>query len=545
MIEVPDEALAEKFARVLPHLDERARRLVLGAEARMLGYGGIRRVARLAGVDEDTVARGAREIEAGAEVTGRVRAAGGGRKSTVEKDPEILPVLLSLVEPDERGDPESPLRWTTKSLRKLAGELTARGHRVGADTVAALLRGEGFTLQGVSRTLEGVRHPDRDAQFRYINEQAGQRVAAGLPVVSVDTKKKEVLGRYAVPGREWHPKRSPVEVRSHDFPEKDAAKAVPYGIYDVAANAGWVSVGTDGDTAAFAVATLRRWWLAEGAARYPDATRLLITADAGGANGYRVRAWKKHLSDLAAETGLIITVCHFPPGTSKWNKIEHRLFSYLSINLRGRPITSHEVLVSTIGATTTAAGLSVHAELDPGAYPTGEQVHEKVMVQLPVTRHTWHGEWNYDIHPAPAPTEPTPPDRVFGRFEPGDKAPAWLAHPSLTGLEPPAWRDLVARYTAYLDAHPATAMPGSGKPTMWTGTRKLSPTDRLLAGVLTRRWRVPRAVLARLLGVTVHTLTSTIRQAGYDLDQLGHTVPRAAITATTAQQLAAIAGHEL
>lgn len=545
MIEIPDEALAEKFARVLPHLDERARRLVLGAEARMLGYGGIRRVARAAGVDEDTVSRGAREIEAGAEVTGRVRAAGGGRKGMPEKDPEIVSALLSLVEPDERGDPESPLRWTTKSLRRLAGELTARGHPVGPDTVAALLRGEGFTLQGVSRILEGVRHPDRDAQFRYINGQVAERIAAGLPVISVDTKKKEVLGLYAVPGREWHPKRHPAPVRSHDFPEKDAVKAVPYGIYDVAANAGWVSVGCDGDTAAFAVATLRRWWRAEGAARYPDATQLLITADAGGSNGYRVRAWKKHLSDLAAETGLTITVCHFPPGTSKWNKIEHRLFSYLSINLRGRPITSHEVLISTIGATTTATGLTVHAELDPGAYPTGEQIHDKIMEQLPVTDHSWHGEWNYDIRPAAPVKAPPPPDPLFGRFEPGDKHPAWLAHPSLTSLEPPAWAALLERYTAHLAEHPATTMPARGGPTTWAGTRKLSPADRLLAAVLTLRWRVPRAVLARQFGVGVATLSQAVHQATADLDQLGHHVPRGGLTAPTADQLAAIAGHEL
>lgn len=340
---------------------------------------------------------------------------------------------------------------------------------MGADTVAGLLRGEGFTLQGVSRTLEGVRHPDRDAQFRYVGERVTEAV------VSVDTKKKEVLGLYAVPGREWHPKRHPVPVRSHDFPEKDAAKAVPYGIYDVAANAGWVSVGCDGDTAAFAVATLRRWWRAEGAARYPDAKQLLITADAGGSNGYRVRAWKKHLSDLPAETGLIITVCHFPPGTSKWNKIEHRLFSYLSINLRGRPITSHEMLVSTIGAATTATGLTARAELDPGAYPTGEQIHDKIMEQLPVTGHGWHGEWNYDVRPAAPVKAPPPPDPLFGRFEPGDKHPAWLAHPSLTGLEAPAWADLLERYTAHLAEHPATTMPAHGGPTTRAGSPRSSP----------------------------------------------------------------------
>ncbi len=544
MTEVSDEALAQKLGRILPLLDERQRRLVLGAEALMLGYGGIRRVARAAMVDEDTVSRGAREIEDGVEPSGPVRAVGGGRKSVAENDPEIIPELLSLVEPDERGDPESPLRWTTKSLRKLAAELSARGHRVGPDTVAGLLKSEGFTLQGVSRTLEGMRHPDRDTRFRYINTLAGERIAAGEPVVSVDTKKKEVLGEYAVIGREWHPKGQPVPARSHDFPDKDAAKAVPYGIYDLAANAGWVSVGCDGDTAAFAVASLRRWWRAEGAARHPDATRLLITADAGGANGYRVRAWKKHLAAFAADTGLTVTVCHFPPGTSKWNKIEHRLFSYVSINMRGRPITSHEVLVSTIGATTTATGLTVHAELDAGAYPTGEQVHDKVMKQLPVERHAWHGEWDYDIRPAAPPVEPEPLNPIHGRFEPGDKHPGWLTHPSLTGLEASAWARLLERYAAYLTEHPATTMPDSGKPTVWTGTRKLSPADQLLAAVLTLRWRVPRPVLAHQLGVVVATISSAIRQTTADLEQLGHHVPRGGITVKSADQLAAIAGHE-
>jgi hypothetical protein len=544
VIEVSDEALAGKFVRVMPHLDERQRRLVLGAEALMLGYGGIRGAARAAGVDEDTVSRGAREVEDGAQASERVRAVGGGRKSIAKKDPGIVAALLALVEPDERGDPESPLRWTTKSLRKLAAELAACSHGVGPDTVAALLREQGFTLQGVSRVLEGVRHPDRDAQFRYINTLAGERIAAGEPVVSVDAKKKEALGEYAVIGREWHPKGRAVPVRSHDFPEKNAAKAVPYGIYDLAANTGWVSVGCDGDTAEFAVAVLRRWWRAEGEARYPGATRLLVTADAGGANGYRVRAWKKHLAAFAAEQGLTVTVCHFPPGTSKWNKIEHRLFSYVSINLRGRPVTSYEVLISVIGATTTATGLRVHAELDAGAYPTGEQVHDKVMKQLPVDRHEWHGEWNYDIRPAAPPVEPAPLDPVFGRFERGDKHPGWLTHPSVTGIEAPAFAGLLERYTAHLTAHPASAMPDSGKPTVWTGTRKLSPTDRLLATVITLRWRVPRPVLARLFGVVVMTVSSAIRQTTADLTELGITIPKGAMAVKTADQLASIAGHK-
>ena len=309
--------LGELLARLLPQLDERQRRLTLGAAARVLGFGGVRRVARLAEVAESTVARGARELESDPGPGGRVRVAGGGRKSLRESDPGLVAALLALVEPDQRGDPESPLRWTVKSTRNLAAELTRQGHRVGSDTVAALLKAEGFSLQGTSRTTEGARHPDRDAQFGYINAQVKEYTGAGQPVISVDAKKKEVLGEYAVIGREWHRAGEPVRVRAHDFPEKDAQKAVPYGIYDLAADTGWVAVGCDGDTAAFAVATVRRWWQGEGRERYPTATRLLITADAGGSNGYRVRAWKKELADFALATGLSVTVCHFPPGTSK------------------------------------------------------------------------------------------------------------------------------------------------------------------------------------------------------------------------------------
>ena len=307
-------ALAEVFAAMGPHLDERRRRLLLGASARALGRGGIRAVAVATGAAGSTVSTGLRDLDGG-EPSVRVRAAGGGRKSLREVDPGLVPALLVLVEPGERGDPESPLRWTVKSVRNLAAELGRSGHRVGPDTVAGLLKAEGFSLQGTSRTTEGVRHPDRDAQFGHINARVAEFIAAGQPVVSVDTKKKEMLGEYAVPGRTWRPAGHPIEVRRHDFPDKDAVKAVPYGIYDLAADTGWVSVGCDGDTAEFAVATLRRWWAAEGRDRYPDATRLLITADAGGANGYRVRAWKKHLAEFALQTGLAVSVCHFPPGT--------------------------------------------------------------------------------------------------------------------------------------------------------------------------------------------------------------------------------------
>src|SRR5580700_9794812 len=329
-----EELLAAKFTVLLPHLDERQRRLALGAEAQMLGHGGIRLVARAAGVREGTVARGVAELEAGGEPLDRARRPGGGRKRAAERDPGLVPALLALVEPEERGDPQSPLRWTTKSTRKLAAELTAQGHPVSADTVGDLLREQDFSLQANAKTIEGEQHPDRDAQFRYIGAQASEHMAAGQPVISVDAKKKEQVGDHASAGREWRPKGDPVRVRDHDFPDQQEGTAIPYGIYDLAANTGWVNVGTDHNTAAFAVESVRRWWQAAGAARYPDAARLLITADAGGANGYRTRAWKTGLAALAAETGLDITVCHFPPGTSKWNKIEHRLFSRISMNWR-------------------------------------------------------------------------------------------------------------------------------------------------------------------------------------------------------------------
>jgi transposase len=400
--------VAEAFAVLRPHLNERQRRLALGAAARALGRGGIRSVAGMTGAAESTVSRGVRELESGAAPSARVRTAGAGRRRLRDSDPGLVDALMALVEPDQRGDPESALRWTTKSTRNLAAELTRQGHRVGPDTVAALLKAEGFSLQATSRTSEGARHPDRDAQFHYINDRVEEFTAAGQPVVSVDTKKKEVLGDYAVAGREWHRAGRPVRVRAHDFPEKDAHKAVPYGIYDLAADTGWVVVGCDGDTAAFAVATLRRWWEGEGRHRYPAATRLLITADAGGANGYRVRAWKTELADFAHATGLKVTVCHFPPGTSKWNKIEHRLFSRISTNWRGRPLSSHEVVVNTIGSTATRTGLAVHAELDPGAYPTGVTIPDAVMVALPLTAHDWHGTWNYTLRPEPPAPLPVP-----------------------------------------------------------------------------------------------------------------------------------------
>jgi transposase len=312
---VSREMLAAKFETILPHLDERQRRLLLAAEARALGHGGIRLVARAAGVREATVSLGVDELDSGAEPLGRARRPGGGRKRAADADPGLRPALLALVEPGERGDPMSPLRWTTKSTRKLAAELAAQGHKVSADTVGDLLREEGFSLQGNAKSIEGRRHPDRDAQFRYVNEQVKAHQDAGDPVISVDTKKKELVGEFRNAGREWRPQGHPVATRTHDFPGDGAGKAIPYGVYDITGNTGWVNVGTDHDTAAFAVESIRRWWKAAGQGACPRARRLLITADAGGSNGYRTRAWKTELAALAVETGLEITVCHFPPGT--------------------------------------------------------------------------------------------------------------------------------------------------------------------------------------------------------------------------------------
>ena len=393
------QVLAAKFQVIFPHLDERQRRLLMGAEARALGHGGIRAVARAAGVREATVSLGVSELDSGAEPLGRARRPGGGRKQAADLDPGLRPALLAQVEPEERGDPMSPLRWTTKSTRNLAAELTRQGHRVGADTVGDLLRAEGFSLQGNAKTIEGQRHPDRDAQFRYISEQVKAHQDTADPVFSVDTKKKELVGGFKNAGRQWRPKGEPAAARTHDFPGDSAGKAVPYGVCDLTANAGWVSVGTDHDTAAFAVESIRRWWKAAGSSDYPVARRLLITADAGGSNGYRTRAWKAELAALAAETGLEITCCHFPPGTSKWNKVEHRLFSHITMNWRGRPLTSHEVIVQTIAAAMTRTGLRVRAELDTGAYGTGVKVSDQQMDALPLTRHDWHGDWNYTLRP--------------------------------------------------------------------------------------------------------------------------------------------------
>ena len=396
--------LRAKLEAVLPYLDERSARLVLAGEARSLGYGGLTAVARASGASKSRIAQGIAELESGQVApAGRVRREGGGRKRITETDPGLVPALLSMVEPTRRGDPESALSWTTLSTQKLAAELTAAGHPVSSVRVGTLLKEQGFSLQANAKTVEGNQHPDRDGQFCYLNDQAGSHLTAGCPVISVDAKKKELVGNYRNGGAEWRPAGDPEPVKVHDFIDPELGKANPYGIYDIAGNTGWVSVGTDHDTAAFAVNTIRSWWTTTGSASYPGASRLLITADGGGSNGYRTRLWKTELAALATETGLAITVCHLPPGTSKWNKIEHRLFSHISMNWRGRPLTSHEVIVNTIAATTTNTGLTVHAELDANEYPLGVKIPDKQMKALEtdgvLTRHDWHPEWNYTLNP--------------------------------------------------------------------------------------------------------------------------------------------------
>jgi hypothetical protein len=403
---VPDP-LAERLSLIRPHLDQRAWRLLLGAEAKVLGRGGIKAVAAATRAHPDTVAQGVRELDYPEPIPGRIRRPGAGRKSAAATDTGMLGALDALVDPVTRGDPESALRWTTKSTPKLAAELTAQGHKVSASTVAKLLKESGYSLQANAKAVEGKQHPDRDAQFEYLNSQAMLFTAAGDPVVSVDTKKKELVGNFAANGREYEPAGKPRRVLVHDFADKDLGKVAPYGVYDIAANTGWVNVGTDADTGQFAVESIRRWWNTMGSNAYPGASRLLITADAGGSNGSRLRLWKTELAEFAAQTGLTITVCHLPPGTSKWNKIEHRLFSAISRNWRGRPLESHEVIIETLKAVTTTTGLTVHAELDKNIYERGIRIPAKDMKTLEdtgiLTRHEFHGDWNYSINPRDTP----------------------------------------------------------------------------------------------------------------------------------------------
>lgn len=395
------DALMQKFEAVWPHLDEHARRITAAAEAMAIGRGGISIVHRACGLSRPTITKGVREIEEHRILPpGRVRNPGAGRKSAEFHDPKIIGAMERLIDSGTRGDPESPLKWVTKSTRAIAAELTKKKHPVSHTKVAQLLHKENYSLQGNRKTEEGADHEDRDAQFRHINTSVKRALALGLPVISVDTKKKEILGNYKNGGREWRAARTPRMVQGHDFPAPDVPRAYPYGIYDIGRNTGFVNVGTDHDTAAFAVASIRGWWKREGKKLYPQASGLLITADSGGSNGARLHLWKLELQKLANETGLTISVCHFPPGTSKWNKIEHRLFSFISTNWKGQPLQDYETVVQLIAHTTTAKGLKVVCRLDRRKYPTGRRVSKEELKGIRLEPNKFHGEWNYKIIPS-------------------------------------------------------------------------------------------------------------------------------------------------
>jgi len=392
------------FETVMPHLGERQRRVLSGALAEALGHGGQAFVVEASGMSTSTVSKAVREVRAGVEPSDRQRAEGGGDKPAIDKQPGLLEALDELVWPETRGHPMSPLRWTLSSTYDLARQLTAQGFKVSAELVRRLLHEMGYSLQAPAKQEEGASHPDRDAQFEYLNGIVAARLAVGEPVISVDTKKKELIGNYANKGRDWRPAGDPTRVKVHDFADPalgEYSKAIPYGIYDIGNDEGWVSVGDVADTAEFAVEAIRRWWNDTGMARFPNASTLTVTADCGGSNGNRVRAWKWHLAQLAAENGLAITVVHYPPGTSKWNKIEHRLFSFISMNWRGQPLTDIRTIIELIGATTTQTGLTVTARYDPNWYPKGVKYTDAQINALPLHRHDWHGDWNYTLTPPP------------------------------------------------------------------------------------------------------------------------------------------------
>jgi hypothetical protein len=401
------ESVGLRFGSLSSFLDERMRRLVAAAESAAIGYGGVSLVARATGVSRRAITEGLKELRqrkaSGEPLSSqsRIRRKGAGRKRSAEKDPGLRADLDRLVDPATRGDPESPLRWTCKSVRTLARELRLEGHAVSHQTVAELLHEMDYSLQANQKKLEGSQHADRNQQFQYINRKAQRYLKQGEPVISVDTKKKELVGDFKNPGREWHPQGQPEQVRVHDFEirQPENGKVAPYGVYDLGRNAGWVSVGVDHDTAEFAVESIRRWWRWMGRSNYQKARRLLITADSGGSNGARVRLWKWELQQLADETGLEISVCHFPPGTSKWNKIEHRLFSFISQNWRGKPLVSHQVIIDLIAATTTTTGLTVKSKIDTNFYEKGLKVSDQQMAELQLRREKFHGDWNYKLLP--------------------------------------------------------------------------------------------------------------------------------------------------
>jgi hypothetical protein len=508
---------------LLPALDEKGRRLVLGAVARAAGEGGTGAVARLTGASWQTVADGAAELASGGTAApGRVRRPGGGRKKLAGTDPGLLPALLGLVADSTRGDPGSPLRWTTKSLRHLAEALTGQGHPCSPQTVRLLLKAEGYSLQAPAKVLEGARHPDRDAQFRYIAGQVKEHTAAGQPVVSVDAKKREQVGDYAQPGREWHPRGGPPQVLDHSFPGRDGpGHAVPYGVYDPAADAGFVNVGTDANTGTFAVASLRQWHDLIGKDAYPGASRLLVTCDAGSSNGTRNRAWKKELAKFAQDTGLEVTVCHFPPGTSKWNKVEHRLFSQVSLAWRGRPLTSYDVVLSTVSAITTRTGLTATAVLDERPYPAGQEVSDAEIRDIQdryLNRHGFHGDWNYTLlprprpAPAPAPRRPPPPRVPAGT----------LNHPALTGTDPVA----LLAWARSLEGTLA-ALGGPAPGTRRGPEPRLTTADLVTAARIRAHLALPLHALAPLLGTSASLLSRRLRPAAAAIAASAHPPPAA------------------
>jgi hypothetical protein len=398
------EQIAKKYLSLSPMMDERMRRQWAASEAQAYGWGGVRAVSGAIGMSPNTIRRGLAELQdrqahPDAPVDLRIRRPGGGRKALTENDPDLLDALEQLVDPVTRGDPESPLRWTCKSTTQLAAALTRQGHALSPRSVGRLLNAAGYSLQSNRKTLEGGSHPDRNAQFEHISRTVRRFQKRGQPVISVDTKKKELVGAFKNAGREWRPKGNPEMVKIYDFVDPELGKAIPYGVYDLSSNQGWVSVGVDHDTARFAVEAIRRWWRKMGSPRYPNARELLITADGGGSNGSRCRLWKVALQDLASQLGLTIHVCHFPPGTSKWNKIEHRMFCHITENWRGKPLISHDVIINLIAATVTKSGLEIRAELDQGSYPTGVAVADDELASVNLKRASFHGEWNYAIRP--------------------------------------------------------------------------------------------------------------------------------------------------
>lgn len=534
-VRVPAAELQCKFEQVLPHLDERRRRLYLASEAVSLGHGGIALVAAASRTSTATIARGTTELEAHAAPTCRIRAPGGGRKPLTATDTGLLPALEMLIEPHTRGDPVSPLRWTTLSLRSLARALSAQGHLVGATTVGRLLHAMGYSLQGTAKTTEGARHPDRDAQFAHINATATAFLDDGQPVISVDTKAKEWIGNRDRPGRIWRPGKDPIKVdcHSHLF-DDDQPAAIPYGVYDLATNTGWVNVGTNHDTAEFATESIRRWWRRHGRVDHPDADRLLITADAGGSNNPRYWTWKKQLHTFARESGLEITVCHFPPGTSKWNKIEHRMFCHITANWRGRPLTSYQVVLETIATTTTAAGLRIGAELDTGDYSLGATVTTAEFHALPITPDAFHGNWNYTLAPDP----PSPSEEPATRRPIDLAVTRMLTNPTLTGMARSEFAHLVAVSEPYWDALAEAAFQRRfhrPRGYLHPQTSSLDHFHRLLAALLRRRKAATSTLMAQMLSVTRTNLSNQFQDGHRILDL--HRIPVTPIPGSPARTL--------